>query len=486
MTSTIPVVDREPVLTRRQFLVAGGLTAGALMLPGCVGASTPAPTTSAFRSRPDLRPPKLSVTTRHASIGLGHLFFTVGGPLMMDNDGGLLWYHPLSGPHATTFRPQRYRGAPVLAWWEGEVDKAGYGRGEYVIVDSSYREITRVRAGNGYQGDLHEFVITPRDTALFTVYQPGTADLSTVGGPAEATILDGIVQEVDIATGAVLFEWRAKDHVGFDESHAVMPTGSGQLFDFFHINSIYSEANGDLVVSARNTWAVYKISRQSGEVVWRLGGKKNDFSSKVETAFEWQHDARRHHDGTITLFDNGATPQVELQSRGLVMAIDEGARSLTLQRELLHARVLASSQGSVQRLPGGNFLVGWGDQPYVSEFDGEGRLVFDARFPTGFQSYRSFRLSWVGRPSEPPAIAVDEIGLGRLTMHVSWNGATEVARWDVLAGRRKDSLERIASAPRSGFETKISAITTDRYVAARAHDASGAVLGTSAVRTVAS
>jgi outer membrane protein assembly factor BamB len=373
-------------------------------------------------------------------------------------------------------RVASYKGAPVLTWWEGTL-VTGTGHGEYVLVDQTYSEVARVRAGNGLQGDLHEFITTPEGTALFTAY----SQQATPGSGAESgavPLLDSIVQEVDIATGRLLFEWRASDHVATSESY-VGPS-AGQAFDYFHVNSIDVDTDGNLLISARHTSAVYKIDRRSGEVIWRLGGRRSDFAMGPGTVFAWQHDARRQPDGSISLFDdgsNGSKPPTESQSRGLVLDVNESTHATTLLRQYSHVGgILATSQGSMQPLSNGNVLVGWGDQPYFTEFAANGSVVMDARLPAGSTSYRALRFAWNGRPADHPAIAMEQSDAGTTTVYASWNGATDVATWVVLGGDAPDGLVALGSQPRSGFETAIVVPGRPLLVAVRALDSSGAVL----------
>jgi hypothetical protein len=370
------------------------------------------------------------------------------------------------------FKVQRYRGEPVLTWWEGKV-VGGHGFGEYVILDGSYREIRRVRAGNVYGGDHHEFLITPQDTALITIYHPVPVDLSSFGGPEDGMVLDGIVQEIDLATGEIVFEWRSLEHVELDETYF-------KLFDYFHINSIDVDHDSNLLISARNTCAVYKIDRRTGKVLWRLGGKKSSFEMDPRTRTRYQHDARRQSDGTITIFDNGSLEFNE-QSYGLVLELDEDDMTSTLVREYPHPEGrLVGTQGNVQVLPNGNVFVGWGSGPLFSEFSRDGELLFDARFPPEVESYRAFRFPWSGYPSDDPALAAESGSGDELTLYASWNGATEVAGWQVLAGPAPERLEPVGSAaPREGFETAITVRTVEPYVGVQARDGSGRVLGTS-------
>ena len=437
-----------------------------------------------FLSRPDLAPPVVSVGTPARSVAPGYVFLTpnngagVDGPTIVDNDGELVWMRPDTGQHATDFRVSQYLGRPVLTWWEGST-YGGIGSGECVIADGRYREIARIRAGTGRTVDLHELEITPQGTALFFADAIVDGSRQLAGGkPLPWPVVDCAIQEVDIATGALLWEWHAIDHIALDESLAGTPTTAGSAYDYAHTNAIQLQTDGSLLVSARNTSTIYRIERPGGTIAWRLGGRRNDFRIGPGASFGWQHDARIRPDGTLTVFDDEAPP---VPARALVLRLDESARTADLVRAYSRPSPdLVSSQGNVQLLANGNVFVGWGSTPYCSEFSPDGRLLFDAAFPSAVQSYRDFRCEWVGEPADDPAIAVDSAA-GGLTVHASWNGATEVARWDVLAGERADSLTVVASAPRSGFETSIPAASAASLVAARAFDAAGHVLGTSAV-----
>ncbi len=400
------------------------------------------------------------------------------GCIILDNDGQPVWLRLLQneGMDVMDFKAQTYKGETVLTWWEGL--HTGYGQGEYVILDGSYQEITRVRAGNGYEGDHHEFLITPEDTALITIYSKVPRDLSGVGGPVDGVVLDGIVQEIDIETGEVIFEWHSLDHIGLEESLYGPPPDLAAPFDYFHINSIDPIPGGYLIISARRTCAVYKVDRKTGEVVWRLGGKKSDFEMGAGVRTVLQHDARRNPDGTITIFDNRNVITAE-QSRGIVVEVDEDRMSASLVREYTHPdKLLSDTQGNVQVLPNGNVLVGWGSAPFFSEFDHHGKLLFNAAYPAESESYRAFRFPWSGQSTDDPAIAAERGTEDEVKIYASWNGATEVATWHVLAGSAPDQLQPLASAPRKGFETVITVHTTEPYLGLNALNGSGRVLGT--------
>jgi hypothetical protein len=441
-----------------------------------------APPTQHFVTRPDLRPPLVHVVTRAHATAPGLIFLAPkkavdqAGPMILDNRGNVVWFHPLDTHGVTDFRVQRYRGRPVLTWWRGETAK-GIGNGRYVVYDDSYRLVANVTAGHGLSGDIHEFLITPRNTALFTVYHRMKYDLSALGGRRDGSIEEGVVQEVSIRTGRVLFEWHSFPQVAPDESYEAVPKDDTP-YDYFHINAIDPLNDGTFLVSARHTHAIYKIRRRDGKVLWRLGGKKSDFELGRRAAFAWQHDIRQQRDGTLTLFDNGAEhPNPRLHSRVLVLRVDERRRTATLIRSYAHPRpLLSTSQGNAQFLPDGHVFVGWGSNEYVTEFDRKGRVLLDVRFGSGgADSYRAYRLPWVGRPTDRPAVAVRRGSRG-VVVYVSWNGATGVRRWRVLAGTPPRA---VADAAKDGFETAIPVRSDATRFRVEALDAKGRVLRSS-------
>ncbi|MFL6021158.1 MAG: arylsulfotransferase family protein [Gaiellaceae bacterium] len=452
----------------------------------------PLPPSQHFRSRPELKPPIVKIRTPAKGTAPGLVFIgpkmvvAQAGPMIMDNNGQVVWFRPLKLTKGITdFRAQRYRGKPVLTWWRGRVSKVGVGNGWYVIYDTSYRPIAEVRPGRGLAGDVHEFLLTSRDTALMTIYHRKRVDLTPIGGPRNGLIWDGIVQEVDIPTGRVLFEWHSYPQIGIKESYSKPPKkqlGTKPFpYDYIHLNSIAEEPNGNLLISGRNTHALYEVDRKNGKVLWRLGGTKSDFKLGAGARFAWQHDARRQPDGTLTLFDNGAAPPVEKFTRVLVLKLDDQRKTATLLRSYTHPKKLLSPfEGNAQFLPDGHLLVGWGAWPYVSELDKNGRVLWDAYFGQGKKpgedadTYRAYRFVWHGHPKEPPAIVV----VGDKA-YVSWNGATDVARWQVLTGDTNDDLAAGPAVAKSGFETAITLPAKGKYVAVQALDAKGQVLAVS-------
>jgi hypothetical protein len=459
-----------------------------------------------FITRPDLTPPVIDVKESEPSTaGLVLLApkqaGAQAGALIVDDDGEVVWADPSEGTVAD-FRVQTYRGEPVLTWWEGR-SVGGYGDGEFVIADASYREVARLTAGNGRAGDLHELQLTDEGTALVLVYESEPADLTSVDGPADGHQLNAYVQEIDIETGEVLFEWSASDHVPITDSYSELVPDAAATddrldddgsedapFDWFHVNSVTEDGDDTLLVSARNTHAIYAIDRRTGELRWTLGGKSSDFTMGDGAAFTWQHDARRLPDGTISLFDNQGNPPTADESRALVLELDGegdgagGDREANVVRELARPEsVLAGSQGNTQALDDGGMVVGWGSAGGVTEFDADGAVVFDASWAPA-DSYRVYRQPWTGQPVTVPDVVVRATDTGEVEVYVSWNGATEVESWRVLGGAEAEQLDPIETVPKDGFETGLTVDAVD-YVAVEALDASGTVLAASEARPTA-
>jgi hypothetical protein len=347
-------------------------------------------------------------------------------------------------------------------------------------MNRAYRTVAVVHAGEGYSSDLHEFQITPRGTALIDIYSPVRANLSALGGSATGKALDCIIQEVDVRTGRVLWEWHALGHVRVDDSHTGKPDPS-EAYDFFHINSIQQLRDGNLLISSRSDWAVYEISRRTGNVVWSLGGKHSSFRMGLGTNFEWQHDARLNPGGTVTLFNDAGSPQEENQSSAKTLRINTRTMTANLVHRYTHSpRLLSSLAGSMQTLPNHNVLVGWGSQPVFSEYGAGGRLMFDGRFPFGVYTYRVYRFPWTGRPVTRPTLVAAAAAHGTTALYASWNGATEVAFWRILAGSNPHALRPLGPlARRSGFETRIIRSSRRPYWAVQALSARRKVLRTS-------
>ena len=494
-----PFAEGEAVTVHAKFRSGGGLKPlfdefaiahqdAISATPETIHSGSPAEIQS-FHSRSDLHPPTLAVTARSAAVAPGDEFVAPyagpgqSGPMIAGPDGELIWFKPLPrGTSATNLEVQEYAGQPVLTWWQGDISIHGFGLGEDVIANSAYEDIAHIRAGNGLRADLHDFQLTPDGTMLVTAYDPIYCDLSGVGGPSDGAVTDGVLQEIDPRTGLVMFQWSSLDHVALSESYSsARNSSSEQPFDFFHLNSIGLAQDSSLLLSARNTWTVYDLDSSTGQISWRLGGKHSSFRMGPGTSTAWQHDPRELADGQISIFDNGASPKVHPQSRAIVVSLNQRQRSATLVGQFTRpSPLLAESQGDVQQLANGDWFIGWGQIPDFSELSPTGTLLFDAHFPSGDQSYRDFRFTWSGRPAHPPAFVMQTGAGGAETVYASWNGATQVASWQVLAGASPSALQPLTSATRGGFETAIAlpAPPSGPYVTVQALDAEGHVLGT--------
>jgi hypothetical protein len=444
---------------------------------------------SRFVSRPDLVPTAVTVTKKATRAAApGDLFIAPqygpvqNGPMILGPYGGLIWDQPVpQNDTATDFCVQTYEGKPVLTWWQGNVSAAGTGKGQDEIYNSAYQQVATVNAGNGLSADLHEFSITPQNTALVTAYYPVWWKTSNAKNAKPSIVLDGVVQEIDIPTGLVLYQWDSLDHVPVSDSYQPAPKNTGHPWDYFHINSIQQASDGSLIVSSRDTWAVYKLSHQTGAIQWTLGGKHSSFKMGKNASFAFQHDARLSANSSLmTIFDDGAgPPAVHNQSRGLTLRLDTKHMTATLVMQDEHKpSLLAEYEGSDQPLANGDDLIGWGAQPFITEFNSRGQVDFDARFVDANQTYRAYRFTWTGTPAAKPAVGA-RVSHGKTAVYASWNGSTQVARWRVLGGGSPGSLKPVAVAAKSAFETPIKLPRGEAYVAVQALDSHGNVLSTS-------
>jgi hypothetical protein len=462
-------------------------------MPGFPEPTASPATYQSFVSMPGLQPPVLDVTAPDRDPGAGDVMMTDGpgpgrsGALIYSPEGKLIWYQQLpKGTDALDLREQTYEGQNVLTWWQGKVRSVGFGQGEDIVMNSNYQTVATVRAGNGLEADLHEFQIEPDDVAYITAYNVMRCNLTPVGGVANGIIIDPAIQAIDMKTGLVRWEWNSLDHVGVSESHSPVPTNA-MPWDWFHMNSIDPEPNGDVLVSGRSTWAAYQLEKGSGAILWRLGGTDSSFKLGPGAETAWQHDVRMMPDGTITAFDDGSDPRIHYQSRGVHVVIDLANHTARLLRAYPHpdGPLLADSQGNMQTLPDQNIVIGWGSQPYVSEVSKAGALLFDAHLPPGYSSYRAFRFPWEGHPLTLPAVSAHVLSTGDSTaVYASWNGATDVASWRVLGGANPASLTAQVTTPNSGFESAVTFPDTYpehkvEYVAVQALGAHGELLATS-------
>ncbi len=459
------------------------------------------PGTHAFVTEPHFHVPRIKTTGKDTDTSSGYIFIDSenAGPsaaYMVDGKGRLLWYKPSKrhggAPAVFNVRVQRYRSRSVITYWHGKFVH-GLGEGDDLVLNSSYRTIHTVRAGDGYQNhgtDLHEFTLARaghQPVAFVPIWSPVHANLERVGGPANGVVEDWIIQEIDLATNKVIWEWHALGHVPIDDTYNTYV--AGQPLDYFHLNSIQELGDRHLIISARNTWGVYSIDMKTGRIAWELGGKHSSFSVGSGAHFEWQHHATLHPNGLLTVFDDGfdGVSREESQSRALEIDLNTSTRRATLARAFRHnPPVLASSGGDVESLRNHNVFVGWGAGRGFSEYTSSGRQIFTASFIKPIESYRAFRLRWTGAPTWPPAIAARTTrSNGQFNVYASWNGATKVKWWLVRGSGSPTGpftvlRRRVAWA---SFETRIPVRTRDTYFQVQALGPKGNVLphGTSAV-----
>jgi len=441
-----------------------------------------------FYTMPGVQAPILTVTRADEDPAAGDVFTTNGpgpgayGPLIYTPQGRLVWFDDLPGADtAEDLNVQSYEGAGALTWWQGRVLEFGFGQGEDLVMNDRYQVIARVHGGNGLRADLHDFRLLPGKVAYVTAFNPIRCDLTPVEGARDGTITDTAIQAIDMATGLVRWEWHSLDHVAAGESE-VEPSHSSAPWDYFHVNSIDPQPNGDLVISARSTWAAYRLQGGSGRVLWRLGGRRSSFAMGPGTGTAWQHDARMHGEGEVTIFDDGANPPVHKESRGLRIALDTKHMRARLIADYRHPDpgLLSASQGNMQALAAGKSVIGYGGLPAITEFSRAGSVLFDAHLPFDMSFYRAFRYAWSAAPAAPPRIASNQNDTGEETvLHASWNGATGVTAWRLLAGKSEASLAVRATVPASGFETEAILPAKYEYAEAQALGAGGKLLGSS-------
>jgi len=457
---------------------------------------TPVGAPRSFASRPDLHPPSLTVVHPGSNTANGDVFLTPNavlgqttaaqsGPMIVDGSGRLVWFDP--HPSATTlnFQVQQFRGRPVLTYFDGHVSQAGYGQGSYVVLDEHYHKIAEVRAGNGYAADLHDFQLIGPNTALVLVYNPVLANAATINRVYDRAVLDAVVQEIDIPTGQVLFEWHSLGTIGLSESYLPAPKSLTDLYDYVHPNSLALDTDGNIWLSARHTSTVYKIDAVTGALYWRLGGRRNNFAMASGTTFMWQHDVRPRAGDLVSVFDNAASaPGVQSRdvTNGLVLHVDQQSMKVTLASSADNPqKALSLSQGDYQQLANGDWFAGWGSVAEYSEFGADGSLKLDVNINGGSGSYRAFKFMWNGTPTTLPAAAA-RTNMQALVVAASWNGATNVARWQVLAGPSPTALTMVGTFTTTGFETtmRVPSAAGATVVEVQALGPAGKVLGTSA------
>lgn len=494
---------------------------GSIPYPSNTGFVTPDPIINSsqvwsFVSEPDLHPMKITVNVFNPGTSSSPIFlapygfsnasmYGQPGSLILDNEGNPIWFRPLNSPNLmnTDFRMQTLKGKPVLTFWQGTLatppayTNAPGGSSEpgscYYILDNTYSVIKTVSARKGFTSDIHEFLLTPRNTALFLSTKSVPMNLTPYGGPRHGYVQDFAIQEIDLRTNKLIFFWNALQHIPLADSYEPASNAalSDNIWDAYHLNSIGLTDNADdIIVSGRNTWTIYKINKPTKDIIWRLGGKQTSFTIESGAEFSWQHDARFLPNNLVSMFDDNSdgSSVIEPPSHGLILQLDLLNMTASLYRSYYHdPNISVSSQGNVQSLDNGNKFVGWGQSQYYSEYTEAGNtennpalnLLYDAQMPSPNYSYRAYRNNWVGKPFYPPSIGITSNG--QIAVYASWNGSTETTEWQVLAGPKRKKLSLIASAVKSGFETTIPVNNKGPYFQVKALNAKGHVIGESKV-----
>ncbi len=512
-TSTGATAAVEARRSTRRFagaiaLVVVAFVALDLAFAGSHGAPVGAYTTKgaySFVTEPTLHPPKLHKDgpTLTGKLASGYIFTAnfynlnypplVGqsGPLILDHNLQPVWFQPVPEKIvASNLSLQTYEGKPALAWWQGVVTNTGQTEsGEDVVVNQHYQTVARLKGKDGWVLTLHELVISGED-AWVTANKNVAKDLSSYGGAYNGALIDSAVQEYNLKSGKLLRSWDALDHIPLEDSYASVPT-NGFPWDAYHVNSIALTGKGDFLVSMRNTWAAYLVNIASSQIEWTLGGKRSSFTFGPGADFQWQHDVAfgvgGHSDSTITMFDDhccqltggGTSVPATGASRGLVLNLNHSARTATLLAQYPGGDKFETEyMGDTQPLTNRNTFVGWGSEPYFSEYGPSGQQLLEANFPGPDLSYRETLEPWVGRPLTAPAGAARQAG-EETTVYASWNGATEVVSWRVLAGPAPGRLTAVASAARSRFETAVPVPSSYKSFEVEALNARGRVIGAS-------
>ncbi|KAF4455830.1 hypothetical protein F53441_1911 [Fusarium austroafricanum] len=441
----------------------------------------------------------------------GFLFLTMehgdkSGPAIFSSTDLSLVYADISYARTFDARAQVRNGGKYLTFIEG---------GRCHAFDANYQKkwTVSVQDLGATQGNIHEFEFTNQDTALMTAVQDVRYNLTALGGEIDGWLSDSIFQEVVLETNRVTNVWRSFTHVNLtDTMLKYSPKKTfmgGDGFDWFHIDSVSKTSKGNYLVSSRSLSAIILLQANSLNPRWVLGGKRNQFkdlSGGHATNFASQYNAKfvQGNESQISFFDNQVTESGPCRgrkcSRGVVVELDYDAMTVRLLHEFYHPQNISSgSGGSVQGLDNGNFLIGWGANPGITEHASNGTVVMDIQrgvIPHASEGnvdldmsvYRAWKNEWIGRPPWGPSIASSPPGKEspNTTICVSWNGDTQVDRWEVYAGENErngtSSPQLIANSSRFGFETEIilEVFPLPRSARAVGVSKSGKILGSTA------
>lgn len=511
------------------MLTAAVLIAGAGIAASAQAAQIGAYTTHgaySYVSAPKLHPPVISADVRaqgklapgdflvasfpnltltEPATGAGVPLTGQSGPLILDSHLQSVWFDPVpTDVVALDLKEQSYQGKPVLSWWQGALTKLGAAiSGAVEVVDQHYRKVGKtIVAKPPWVISEHEAAISGPDIWV-TVYRDVPIDLTKYGGMANGVLYDAGVQEYDLKTGQLVSTWDALDHIALSQSQtrpSPVPAANGTAvaWDAYHVNSVQLTGHGTFLVSMRNTWSAYLVNQGSGAIEWTLSGvpELSNFTLPSNGTFAWQHDVELHADDVVSMFDDsccavlagGKFGAPSGPSHGLVLKLNMATHSASFVARygplpaavtgLPGAKLNSAFLGNTQLLADGNVAVGWGSEPFFSEYSKAGRLLFDARWPAPDLSYRAYVQQWVGEPFFAPSGGA-RTSHGKTILYASWDGATQVSRWRFLAGPDPSRLPLVATKPRSGFETSVTVTGIYKWFRVQAANAKGQVIGTS-------
>jgi Arylsulfotransferase (ASST)/Secretion system C-terminal sorting domain/Fibronectin type III domain len=311
----------------------------------------------------------------------------------------------------------------------------------FVELDSNYNAIDTFQMGNGYKADVHEFQLFPNGYSWMLAYDAEPVDMSkiVVGGQKKAKPIGCIIQELD-DSGRVIFEWRSWDHYAItDVTHEPL---TSTMPDIVHGNSIEVDNDGNILFSARHLDEITKIDVNTGNIIWRLGGKNNQFKFTNDSIeFSYQHDVRRIANGHITVFDNGNyhNPAATYIKE---YALDEINKTATLTWSYhrfnpANKNSYSHAMGSVQRLSNGNTFIDWGyivtgPYPSATEVDSLGNIVWEMRLDSEYIDgiYRAHRFEW----NPCSRVTFSSMHATKITANVanlSWLPATNAVTYNV-------------------------------------------------------
>jgi hypothetical protein len=411
--------------------------------------------------------PSYTVTVPANGTGDGDLFmapftFAAGTGLnpyllVLDNMGEPVYYKRLV--QDTTYTDFKRQPNGDLTYFDGTL-------GLFVELDSSYNVVNSYQAGNGYNTDVHELQILPNGHSLLMSEDPEIATPSQIaaGVLPTATVLGLVVQELD-SMHNVVFQWRSWDHFSITDTYESLTT---PLVDYVHGNAIELDNNdGNLLISSRHMSEITKIDRQTGNIIWRLGGKNNQFTftdTDNPQMFAYQHDIRRLPNGNITLWDNRDN-LLPVYSRAVEYELDEPGKNVTRIWQYRNSPdTFSGAMGDAQRLSNGNTVVGWGavSAPAVTEVKPDGSKAFELAFQPPYVSYRAFRLPWHGYPTTTPTLVTQTDGV-TTTLAYSWNGATEIGSYRLYGGDTPYPTTLIATQPKTAFEDRTVLVNEPQY-----------------------